>query len=164
VDAAYLHQLRANLDAMRHLPGGTRLPQPSTAEERALLADLVRLRDWFISVPRWAGFDHVMDDRGHRYVVRTSEESVSAGHKSLRGHLPDVFDSAVYERLHMVFYLNVAADATELRFTSHGIMSLTRHPELSDDTSLLLDVHVDPFTWRLVIPRYVFQRLKVSSS
>jgi hypothetical protein len=85
-----------------------------------------------------------MDDRGHRYVVRTSEQGVSAG---------DVFDSAVYERLHMAFYPAVAADATELRFTSHGTMSRTRHPELSDDTSLLPDVHVDTFTWRLVIPR-----------
>jgi hypothetical protein len=30
---------------------------------------------WFVSIPRWAGFDQVMDDRGHRYLVRTSEES-----------------------------------------------------------------------------------------
>jgi hypothetical protein len=52
----------------------------------------------------------------------------------------------------MAFYPAVAADATELRFTSHGTTSLTRYPELSDDTSLLPDVHADPFTWRLVIP------------
>jgi hypothetical protein len=68
-------------------------------------------------------------------------------------HLPDVFDSAVYEQLHMAFYPAITADATELRFTSHGTVSRTRHPELSDDTSLLPDVHFDPFTWRLVIPR-----------
>jgi hypothetical protein len=103
-----------------------------------------RWTHWLLSIPCWPGFDQVMDDRGHRYVVRTSEQSVSAG---------DVFDSAVYERLHMAFYPAVAADATELRFTSHGIMSLTHHPESSDDTSHLQDVHVDPFTWRLVIPR-----------
>jgi hypothetical protein len=101
-------------------------------------------RDWFISIPYWEGFDQVMDDRSHRYVVRTSEQGVSAG---------DVFDSAVYERLRMAFYPAVTADAAELRFTSYGIMSRTRHPESSDDTSLLPDVHVDPFTWRLVIPR-----------
>ena len=157
---AYLHQLRANLDVMRHLPGGTRLPQPATAEERALLADLVHLPEssdplqWLqdkrgpltarITLYETLGFLKSFVGTRHRYVVRTSEQSVSAG---------DVFDSAVYERLNMAFYPAVAADATELRFTSHGIMSLTHHPGLSDDTSLLQDVHVDPFTWRLVIPR-----------
>jgi hypothetical protein len=130
-------------------PPPPRVQDPTHGDE---LSELPSWAHWLISIPCWPGFDQVMDDRGHRYVVRTSEQSVSAGHKSLGGDLPDVFDSAVYERLVMVFYPAVAADATELRFTSHGTMSLTRYPELSDDTSLLPDVHADPFTWRLVIP------------
>lgn len=114
------------------------------------LSELPSWAHWLISIPCWPGFDQVMDDRGHRYLVRTSEESWGP-HKS--DHLPDVFDSAVYERLDMAFYPAVTADATELRFASHGIMSLTRHAESSDDTSPLPEVHFDPFTWRLVIPR-----------
>jgi hypothetical protein len=117
------------------------------------LSGLPSWAHWLISIPCWEGFDQVMDDRGHRYIVRTSEQSVSAGHKSLRGHLPDVFESAVYGRLHMAFYPAVVVDATELRFTSDGITSRTYHPELPDDTSLLPEMHFDPFTWRLVIPR-----------
>jgi len=40
---AFEHQLQCNLQALRHLPPGTLLPQPPDTEERQLLADLVRL-------------------------------------------------------------------------------------------------------------------------
>jgi hypothetical protein len=81
-------------------PPPPRVQDPTHGDEPSELRRWTdRWTHWLISIPCWPGFDQVMDDRGHRYVVRTSEQSVSAGHKSWRGHLPDVFDSAVYERL-----------------------------------------------------------------
>jgi len=40
---AFEYQPQCNLQALRHLPPGTPLPQPRDPEEQQLLADLVRL-------------------------------------------------------------------------------------------------------------------------
>ncbi len=114
------------------------LPWPDT---RSLSGLLEWIQEWV--GPSWGGFDQVIDDRGYHYIVRYSP--LTAGTER---SCPDDFP-ARYRPALFAFYPSIAPDVGALTFISHTTELILQPP-----ASLHLPaLPIDPFTWRLAIPR-----------
>jgi len=95
-------------------------------------------------LPWWGGFDRISDDKGHRYLARHIQTSVSnarpEGDRWFVVPLPSAF-----ETLHASFYPALATDAAALTFDS----TASELVSMAGASPAYADLHIDPFTWRV---------------
>jgi hypothetical protein len=106
----------------------TRGLAPSAAEEEAI--NLV-----------WPGFDRVVDDLGHHYLVQSPEWQTGTYRPWWRR-----------EQLRMVFYPAVAAAATELTFTARPMTLAVTNWPVPGHGFALPDCDAGELVWRVRVP------------
>lgn len=100
----------------------------------------------------WSGFNRVVDDRGHHYLLRHYEMGVSTQLWWLR------------ERLRMTFYPAVAPQATALSFTSSpAVLRVSVIPRQTHRLLDLPDRTAGDLVWRVNVPVTGSRRIRRSS-
>ena len=103
-----------------------------------------RERGWITS-DIWPGFDRVVDDQGHHYLVRYAERSAG-------GHLR----WWTRESLAMAFFPSVASSASDLTFTASPMTLGVLMSRIGGHLRLLPDRDIGDLNWRVAAPRSRF--------